>query len=38
MYSLKDRKKAVELYIKTNFSEREVIRQLGDPSPNMLRS
>jgi transposase InsO family protein/transposase-like protein len=37
MYSLTDRKKAVELYIKSNFSEREVVRQLGYPSPNALR-
>jgi transposase-like protein len=38
MYSLTDREKAVELYIKSNFSEREVVRQLGYPSPNTLRS
>ena len=38
MYSWEDRMKAVTLYIESKFSENQVIKSLGYPSPNTLRS
>ncbi len=38
MYSLEDRMRAVQLYIKSGRSERTVIRELGYPSPGALRN
>lgn len=36
MYSLEQRLKAVELYIKYNFPEAKVIRELGSPTFNTI--
>ena len=36
MYSLEQRLKAVELYIKYNFREAKVIRELGYPTFNTI--
>lgn len=38
MYTLEERMKAVQLYIESGYSENDVIRTLGYPSPNTLRS
>lgn len=38
MYSLEERTKAVLLFIESDCSESTVIRTLGYPSPNALRS
>ena len=38
MYSLEERAKAVKLFIESDCSESTVIRTLGYPSPNALRS
>ena len=38
MYSLEERMSAVQLYIKSGFSEGAVIRELGYPSPVALRN
>ena len=38
MYSLEERAKAVKLYIDAGCNESTVIRTLGYPSPNALRS
>ena len=37
MYSLEDRKKAVELYIKYGLCAADVVHELGYPSKKMLR-
>ena len=37
VYSIEEKRKAVQLYIDSNFSERIVINNLGYPSPNTLR-
>jgi len=37
VYSIEEKRKAVQLYIDSNFSERIVINNLGYPSPNALR-
>lgn len=38
MYSWEDPMKAVTLYVESKFSENQVIKSLGYPSPNTLRS
>ena len=38
MYTLEERMKAVQLYMESGYSENDVIRTLGYPSPNTLRS
>ena len=38
MYSLEDRMRAVQLYIKSGCNEGTVIRELGYPSPTALRN
>ena len=38
MYSQEERMAAVDAYINSNFNENYVIRTLGYPSPNALRS
>lgn len=38
MYTLEDRRRAVQLYIKSGCNEWTVIRELGYPSPTALRN
>lgn len=38
MYSQEERMAVVDAYINSNFNENYVIRTLGYPSPNTLRS
>ena len=38
MYTQEEKRKAIELYIKTNQGIKAVISTLGYPSPNMLRN